>query len=88
MRQLKAAARLTSQNPPLQPTTVHVIRTDQPIDGANYQVDVDIQTILDRHGSGVYTLSLHARSDAAALPLSEYSIFHGVTPPAKYADAR
>ena len=88
MQELKAAARLASQNPPLQPTTVHVIRTDQSIDGANYQVDVDIQTILERHGNGVYTLSLHARSDAAALPLSEYSIFHGVTPPAKYADAR
>ena len=88
MQELKAAARLTSQNPPHQPTTVHVIRTDQPIDGANYQVDVDIQTILERHGNGVYTISLHARSDAAALPLSIYSIFHGVTPPAKYADAR
>ena len=88
MQELKAAARLTSQNPPHQPTTVHVIRTDQPIDGANYQVDVDIQTILERHGSGVYTISLHARSDAAALPLSIYSIFHGVTPPTKYADAR
>ena len=89
MRQLQAAARLTSQNPPHQPTTVHVIRTDQHIDGTNYQVDVDIQTILERHGSGVYTISLHAISDAdGQLPLSEYSIFHGVTPPTKYANAR
>ena len=89
MWELKAAARLASQNPPLQPTTVHVIRTDQHVDGANYQIDVDIHTILERHGSGVYTISLHAMSDAdGQLPLSEYSIFHGVTPPAKYTDAR
>ena len=89
MWELKAAARLASQNPPHQPTTVHVIRTDQHIDGANYQVDVDIQTILERHGSGVYTIALHAMSAAdGQLPLSEYSIFHGVTPPAKYTDAR
>ncbi len=37
-----------------------------------------------QHGSGVYTVAVWARTGKERIVVSEYSIFHGVTPPSGY----
>ena len=53
--------------------------------GATFAVKVDIGSILSRHGPGVYSVMLWAKVGGADAVISEYSIFHGVTPPDTYS---
>ena len=51
---------------------------------ASFAVRADISKILSRYGHGVYTVMLWGDIDGARAVISEYSIFHGVTPPDTY----
>ena len=86
MRQLKKAARQASSNPRTEQTTVFFIepaQRDIDIDGPDFAFTVDIAPVLERFGPGVYTIVL----SSGLKMISVYSIFHGVTPPDKYAAA-
>ena len=51
---------------------------------ASFAVRADISKILRQYGHGVYTVMLWADIDGARAVISEYSIFHAVTPPDTY----
>ena len=53
-------------------------------DGASFEVNADIGGLLSRYGNGVYTVLVWAALGGEDLVISEYSIFHGVTPPDTY----
>ena len=55
--------------------------------GTSFAVTANISDILERHGDGVYSLILWGKIDGAAIVISQYSIFHGVTPPDTYGSA-
>ena len=55
--------------------------------GTSFAVTANISDILERHGDGVYSLILWGKIDGTAIVISQYSIFHGVTPPDTYGSA-
>ena len=50
----------------------------------SFSVAADISDVLDRHGEGVYSVIVWGEIDGERTVISEYSIFHGVTPPDAY----
>ena len=53
--------------------------------GESFSVEADISDILADHGTGVYSVMLWGDIDGERAVISEYSIFHGITPPGSYA---
>ena len=51
---------------------------------ASFAVHADISKILSQHGHGVYTVMLWGDIDGARAVISQYSMFHGATPPDTY----
>ena len=49
-----------------------------------FSVTVNINEVLEEHGDGVYTIVVWADVDGERAVISEYSIFHGITPPDTY----
>ncbi len=49
-----------------------------------FAVKADISEILKRHGDGVYSLMVWGKIGGEDAVISQYSIFHGVTPPDTY----
>ncbi len=56
--------------------------------GGVFDVAADIESVIALHGAGVYTVTLWAVIDGEDAVVSEYSIFHGVTPPDTYSLSR
>ena len=52
--------------------------------GESFSVDADINEALNAHGNGVYTIVVWGNIDGERAVISEYSIFHGITPPDTY----
>ena len=50
----------------------------------SFSLVADIQEVLNEHGNGVYTLGIFGDLNGELAPLSEYSIFYGITPPDTY----
>ena len=48
-------------------------------------VKVDLSDILTKHGEGVYSLIVWGNIGDERLVISQYSIFHGITPPDTYS---
>ena len=53
--------------------------------GESFSVEADIGDVLAEHGAGVYSITLWGDIDGERAVISEYSIFHGITPPGTYA---
>ena len=53
-----------------------------------FAVTADISDLLARHGDGVYSISVWGGIDDELVFISDYSIFHGVTPPDTYDPGR
>ena len=49
-----------------------------------FSVTADIEELLGKHRDGVYTIVVWGDIDGEDVVISEYSIFHGVTPPDTY----
>jgi hypothetical protein len=50
-----------------------------------FSVTADLSDVIKQHGKGVYTVFLWGNMEDGEMdPISEYSIFHGVTPPGTY----
>lgn len=45
-----------------------------------FTIRADLSSILQRHGSGVYTITLVGERDADRIRLVEYSLLHGIVP--------
>ncbi len=54
------------------------------IDGDSFEVTAGIGGLLSRHGAGVYTILVWGEIGGEDVIISEYSLFHGVTPPDTY----
>ena len=54
------------------------------VSGDSFDVVADIGNITRQYGAGVYTVTVWARLMGDDEVLSEYSIFHGITPPDGY----
>ena len=52
--------------------------------GDRFSVTADLNGVLKKHGKGVYTVTLWARTGKERTVVSQYSIFHGATPPSGY----
>ena len=50
----------------------------------SFSVEADINEVLEEHREGVYTVVVWGNIDGERAVISEYSIFHGVTPPDTY----
>ena len=53
--------------------------------GESFSVEADIGGVLAEHGAGVYRIMVWGDIDGERAVISEYSIFHGITPPDTYA---
>ena len=74
-----------SANRQPQPITVPWVTASQWTAGeTSFSVTADINRIIERHGDGVYSVMLWGKLGGEQLVISQYSIFHGVTPPAMY----
>ena len=54
--------------------------------GASFAVRANISDLLRQRGSGVYSVTVWGTIDGVRAVISEYSIFHGITPPDTYSD--
>ena len=54
------------------------------VGGGDFDVEADISQVLSKHGEGVYSVIVWGLIDGQDTVISEYSIFHGVTPPDTY----
>ncbi len=52
--------------------------------GTTFSVKADISQTLNRHGHGVYSIMVWGKLGGENVVISQYSIFHGVTPPDTY----
>lgn len=74
-----------SQSPEPQSITVPWITASEwTAGGTTIAVKADISEILQRHGDGVYSLTLWGKVAGDDAVISQYSIFHGVTAPDAY----
>lgn len=54
--------------------------------GETFTVRADISDLLREHGNGVYSVTIWGTIAGEDAVISEYSIFHGITPPDTYSD--
>lgn len=77
-----------SQSRPVQTITVPWITASEwTASGTTFAVRADISSILNRHGDGVYSLMVWGKIGSEDVVISQYSLFHGITPPDTYARA-
>ena len=55
--------------------------------GTTFAVKADISEVLGRYGDGVYSLMVWGKIGGEDVVISQYSLFHGITPPDTYAPA-
>ena len=53
--------------------------------GEEFSAIADLWDVLEKHGDGVYSIIVWGSIGAERVVISQYSIFHGVTPPDTYA---
>ena len=58
--------------------------TEFRVGGGAFDVEADISQVLSKHGEGVYSVMVWGLIDGQDTVISEYSIFHGATPPDTY----
>lgn len=74
-----------SQSRPTQTITAPWITASEwTANGTSFAMKADISKILQRHGDGVYSLMLWGKVNGDDAVISQYSIFHGATPPDTY----
>lgn len=69
-------------------TVPWVTASEWTVSGTTFAVKADISNILNRHGAGVYSLMVWGSIGGERAVISQYSIFHDVTPPDTYDPAR
>ena len=53
--------------------------------GEEFSFRANLNNLISKYGDGVYTVMVWAKLDQQDVVISQYSIFHGVTPPDTYA---
>ena len=84
-REFKQVARDASESQPLTTIVVPwITATEWKADGQRFSVTADLVDVVERFGSGVYTVVLWSELGGEDAIVSQYSIFYGVTPPDTY----
>lgn len=79
-------ANRASRSTPTESITVPWITARQwEANGNGFSLSVDLTNILARHGKGVYSLLIWGNVGNEDVVISQYSIFHEVTPPDTYS---
>ena len=85
-RMFRKATAEVKQSLSLTTTTVPWIDAQRwHVNGGQFTVSADLSTVISAYGSGVYTVVLWSKLGGEKAVVSEYSIFHGVTPPDTYS---
>ncbi len=88
-RAFKQAARAATQSlQPVETIVPLITATGWNVSRQGFSVKANIAEVVGRHGAGVYTVTLWAMIDGEDAVVSQYSIFHGVTPPDTYSLSR
>ena len=69
-------------------TVVWITASQWTARGETFAVRADISDLLDDYGNGVYSVAVWGTIAGEDAAISEYSIFHGITPPDTYSDDR
>ena len=78
-------AYVASQAREPQDVTVAWITASEWIVGTEgFSVEANLQNLIERHGEGVYSIIAWGRIGDEDVAISQYSIFHGITPPHTY----
>ncbi|MCY4624818.1 MAG: CAP domain-containing protein [Chloroflexi bacterium] len=80
-----AAKAASGSLPPVLHTVPWITAQTWRLGGDSFTVTADINSILNQYGPGVYTIVVWARLMGDDNVVSEYSIFHEVTPPDTYS---
>ena len=81
-REAKVASELL---PPETRIIPWITATSWDVRGESITARADIDNILNQYGPGVYTVIVWALLDGEEIVVSEYSIFHEITPPETYS---
>lgn len=81
----KAAAEVKQSLSPTTVTAPWVDALQWSINDGHFSVVADMEPILTAYGNGVYSVVVWANLGGERIVVSEYSIFHGVTPPDTYS---
>lgn len=54
------------------------------VEGKHFSISADLSDVLAKHGDGVYSVVVWGSIEGEDTVISQYSIFHGVTPPDTY----
>ena len=82
------AAVAASLNPRLQIFVLEWITGSRwRVQGNAVSVTANLERLLEQYGDGVYTLVLWGKIGGESVVVSQYPIFHGVTPPDTYSSA-
>ena len=73
----------------LRPTTTStapwITATEWDVDSDSFSVVADLNDLVEIHGDGVYSVMIWATIAKERAVISQFSIFHGVTPPGTYS---
>lgn len=61
-----------------------IVASDWQADGTKFAVKADVGKILEKHGKGIYTLTVWADLGGKLVPISKVSLFHGIPRPPGY----
>ena len=65
-------------------TVPRITATEWDVEGDAFAVAADLGEVVQRHGNGLYDVTVWGSLDGEDVVISEYVIFHGVTPPDSY----
>lgn len=86
--QFRQQVYLANQSRQVQTITIPAITASEwTASGTTFAVRADISSILERYGDGVYSLMVWGKIGGEDVVISQYSLFHGITPPDTYAPA-
>ena len=80
----KLEAALVMARQPQMITTPWITAQKWTANGDSFSITADLGDLLAKHGDGVYSIVVWGTIDGEDVVISEYSIFHGVTPPDTY----
>ncbi len=80
----KTAYDASQATPELQTTVPWITALEWTASGEVFSVTADLKGLLAEHGDGVYTVMAWGKAGSEGVVISQYSIFHGATPPDTY----
>ncbi len=65
-------------------TVPRITASEWDVEGDAFAIAADLSEVVQRHGNGLYDVTVWGSLDGEDVVISEYVIFHGVTPPDSY----